>query len=425
MGQRHDGRPRRRFQNAGAALLERLIAAGTSSYPRETRRRLRVLNVVTYLIAVFTLIYAVQQILFLDLRTFAPVIAINFALIIVALVVPLAHRFHETAGALFLAGSEYAALFAFTAYLGQDSGLHLQYFVGAAAPFVILGLGRLRLVIFAVLLALILHLAAWHFFGGREPLLPVDQETLNMLYVNAVFTTVGLIAASVYYAYLLADRAQAEVDALLRNILPEDVVERLKDHPGATISDSFKQASVLFADIVGFTPLSKELGAARTVQVLNRFFTVLDLIAKEEGVEKIKTIGDAYMVASGIPVPDPDHCARLARMAIRIRQTVQQTATAEGIELDVRIGMATGPVMAGVIGAHKFSYDVWGDTVNAASRMESYSEPGFIHVTPMVQKQLRDRFNFTGCGVKQIKGLGRVETWYLIDEKDLSEPGSD
>ena len=399
-----------------SALLERAIAAGTSGYPRETRRRLRVLNVVAYLIAAFTLSYAVQQALVLDPVVFAPVIGINLGLIVIALLVLFAHRLHETAGALLLAFSEFAALFAFTAFLGTEAGGHLQYFVGAAAPFVILGLGRLRLVFLIVALALILHLAAWYLFDGQEPYIQAAPEILSRLYISAAVTTVALIAASVYYVYVLADRAQAEVDALLRNILPDDVVERLKDYPDRTISDSYEQASVLFADIVGFTPMSKELGAAKTVQVLNRIFTVLDTIAEEEGVEKIKTIGDAYMAASGLPVRVADHCARLARMALRIRETVRDAAKQEGVNLDVRIGIATGPVMAGVIGVQKFSYDVWGDTVNVASRMESHGEPGFIHVTPAVKELLQESFSFEPCGSKDIKGLGRVETWFLLAE---------
>ena len=399
------------------AAAERAIAAGTHGYPRETRRRLRVMNVVAYLIALFTAVYVAQQFAKPDPMVYAPVIAINLALIVMALCVPLAHRLHETAGALLLAFAEFAALFAFTALLGTKGGGHLQYFVGAAAPFVILGLERLRLALTIVVLALVLHLAAWAIFEGREPIIASSAQDLTVHYIIAAITTVALIAAAVYYAYSLAGRAQAEVDALLRNILPESVVERLKDRPDETISDSFEDASVLFADIVGFTPMSKRLGAAKTVEVLNRVFSELDAIASEEGVEKIKTIGDAYMAAAGVPLAEPDHCRRLARMALRLRDCVRETAQAEGVDLDVRIGMARGPVMAGVIGTKKFAYDVWGDTVNLASRMESHGLAGRIHVTPQVRETLGAEFSFRARGPQDIKGLGRVETWFLTGEK--------
>ena len=400
------------------AMAERTIAAGTQGYPRETRRRLRVMNMVAYLIALFTAVYVMQQLAKPDPMTFAPVIAINLALIVLALCVPFAHRLHETAGALLLAFAEFAALFAFTALLGTKGGGHLQYFVGAAAPFVILGLGRIRLVLLIVALALILHLTVWALYEGGTPLIISEPADLTAHYVIASTTTVVLIAAAVYYAYSLAAKAQADVDALLRNILPESVVERLTDQPDQAISDSFAEASVLFADMVGFTPMSKALGAAKTVDVLNKVFSDLDAIAEEEGVEKIKTIGDAYKAAAGVPDPDPRHCERLARLALRLREAVRARAAQEGVEIDVRIGMASGPVMAGVIGTKKFAYDVWGDTVNLASRMESHGEPGRIHVTPQVRDALAEHFAFERRGVRQIKGLGQVETFFLTGGRE-------
>ena len=415
-----------RLMDKAAALLERAVGAGTQGYPREVRRRLRVLNVVTLLIILFTSIYIIQHAL-LDFATYRPVIAINLALIGVALLVPLAHRLHETAGGVLLAGAELAALFAFSAYLGRPAGMQLQYFVFAAAPFVVFGIRRPWLSFTVVLLALVLHLFSWFTYPRFQALITVDQQTLNTLYVIATVTTVGLIAASVYYAYALAEEAQAQVDALLRNILPDSVAERLTEEPHAQIADAFDEASVLFVDLAGFTPLAQELGPVRTVAMLNRIFTSLDGLSEKHGVEKIKTIGDAYMAVSGVPEPQKDHLERLARMALGIEDTVRRALGPEDGTVRLRIGMAAGPVMAGIIGRHKFSYDVWGDTVNRAARMESHGVAGRIQVSDEVRQALKYKFQFIPAPVQTIKGLGPLKAWYLTGEMppERARPSSD
>ncbi len=401
-----------------ARLLDRAVAAGTQGYPSEVQRRLRVLNVVTYLIIIFTLVYIVQHSL-LDFATYKPVIAVNLGLVGVALLVPLAHRLHETAGGILLAIAELAALFAFSAYLGRPAGMQLQYFVFAAAPFVVFGIRRPFLSFTVVLLGLILHLASWFYYPRFQALIAVDKATLNSLYVIATITTVGLISASVYYAYSLAEAAQAQVAALLRTILPDSVAERLTQEPGVQIAERFDAASVLFADLVDFTPLAQRLGPSRTVRMLGRLFTDLDALCLRHGVEKIKTIGDAYMVVSGVPEPVPDHLERLAGMALDIPDTVRRSLAEEGIVAEVRIGMASGVVMAGVIGTHKFSYDVWGGTVNLAARLEAHSLPGRILVSDEVQRALEGRFRFEPAPAQDIKGIGRVKTWYLVGRSTI------
>ena len=353
------------------------------------QRRLKILNVVAYLIAFFTFAYAAQH-LFVDAKLWAPIIIINASLAFVALIVPFLHRFNDVAGGLTIAIAEFVALFALTAHLGRDSGIHVQYIAYAAAPFVILGLGRLKLVLVLVVIGFVLHVAAWFMFPSEHALLQAARSQLDSMYLTAAVTTFGLIAATVYYAFHLAERAEAETDTLLRNILPEPIVERLKAAPGATIADSFEDASVLFADLKGFVSFAKVLGPARTVEFLNRLMTELDTLAVRHGVEKIKTIGDAYMVAAGVPQAMPDHAERLAGMALDMLAAIERAAAEARQPLAARIGIASGPMMGGVIGAKRLTYDVWGDTVNLAARLESSGEPGRVHVSARTKALLEE-----------------------------------
>ncbi|MGZ8409822.1 MAG: adenylate/guanylate cyclase domain-containing protein [Hyphomicrobium sp.] len=404
--------------------ISRLSQAGTSGYPPDIKRRLMILNLIAYLIVVSTLVYAIQHAL-LDYETYKPIIWINLALVGAALAVPLAHRINDVAGALLIVVAEWAALLAFTRYLGHASGVHLQYFVGAAAPFVVFGLNRLWLVVPVILSGLALHLAAWFWFPEKAALIPADKEVIDSIYVQAAITTVGLIAASVYYAFRLAENAKAETDNLLRNILPDAIVARLKAAPADRISDQFDDASVLFADISGFVALARTLGPADTVALLNEIVTRFDDLARGHGVEKIKTIGDAYMVAAGIPEPCDDHLHRLAGMGLSMLAAVSRVAGDRGIPLSIRIGIASGPVMAGVIGKQKFTYDVWGDAVNLAARLENLSEPGRILVCPRCKKLLDHQFEFESRGQVEIKGLGPREAFFLLPPSEASRAAAE
>ncbi len=395
------------------AIMEKLLSFGTHDYPPETQRRLRVMNAVAYLIIVATIIYSIQHITHYS-EKFAPVIAINISLIFFAALVPFAHRFHEVAGGLLLVFAEYIALFAFAAYLGSPAGMQLQYFVGAAAPFVILGLKRKLLAFSIVLVGLVLHLLAWFWFPRHAAIIDVDNGTLNALYVNAAVTTTALIAAAVYYAYTLAEKAQAEVEKLLLNILPADIIERLNRQPDEPIADMYDSASVLFLDLSGFTVLAQKLGPKDTVKILNEIVTELDRQAAAAGIEKIKTIGDAYMAASGIPGADPDHLVKLANAALAFRAAIKRVSASNKVDIDARIGLASGPLMAGIIGTRKFSYDIWGDTVNLAARMETNCPPGNILVPENVERALTQHFEFEAAGAKSVKGFGEMNTWYLV-----------
>src|ERR671919_3168281 len=210
------------------------------------------------------------------------------------------------------------------------------------------------------------------------------------------------------------DAAQARVEALLLNVLPADIAQRLQSDPHL-IADHVDEASILFADVVDFTPLSSRLDAREVVGLLDRLFTSFDELVDRYDVEKIKTIGDCYMVAAGVPRQRPDHAHALAGLALEMRECAKDCLP-EGSEHDLRlrIGISSGPVVAGVIGRRRFLYDLWGDTVNMASRMESHGAADAIQITRSTWELLRDDFVAERLGLVDVKGKGTVETWRLV-----------
>ena len=215
----------------------------------------------------------------------------------------------------------------------------------------------------------------------------------------------------------LLQAEQARSEGLLLNVLPAPIAARLKQGE-AVIADRFPEVTVLFADLVDFTASSDRSSPERVVQVLADLFTAFDRLAARHGLEKIKTVGDAYMVAGGLPEPRPDHAEAVAEMAMALREEAGRHLDPAGRPLQVRIGIASGPVVAGVIGTAKFSYDLWGDTVNMASRMESTGVPGCIQVTEATYRRLRGRYRFQRRGPVQVKGKGELMTWFLVGRDD-------
>lgn len=217
-----------------------------------------------------------------------------------------------------------------------------------------------------------------------------------------------------YLQTIQAERDKSE--KLLLNILPASIVERLKSQ-SETIADSVSQASVIFADIVGFTQLSARISAIQLVQILNDIFCTFDILAELHHLEKIKTIGDAYMVVGGVPNPTPDHAYNCAEMALAMAKAVANFQFEAAPELNVRIGMHSGPVVAGVIGTKKFSYDLWGDTVNTASRMESSGARGRVQVSETSYELLKDTHILEERGTIEVKGKGAMRTYWLNGKK--------
>jgi adenylate cyclase len=212
------------------------------------------------------------------------------------------------------------------------------------------------------------------------------------------------------------DREHERSERLLLNVLPPSIATRLKASD-EVIADAFPDVTVLFADIVNFTPLSERVTPEDLVRLLDDLFSDFDELAERHGLEKIKTIGDAYMVAGGLPVERPDHTQAIAEMAFEMNKAVARRGETLGNGFALRIGIDSGPVVAGVIGRKKFIYDLWGDTVNTASRMESHGLPGRIHVTARVRERLSDAYEFEPRGEIDIKGKGRMSTYFLEDRR--------
>jgi adenylate cyclase len=231
------------------------------------------------------------------------------------------------------------------------------------------------------------------------------------------FDVLNIVAVSFVTTMLLVvfargrETAQARVETLLLNVLPEEIAQRLQAEPNA-IADDFDDASILFADVVDFTPLASRLAARDVVGLLDRLFTAFDELVDRYEVEKIKTIGDSYMVAAGVPRPRPDHAQALAGLAIEMRDCARTCLPDNDLRL--RIGISSGPVVAGVIGRRRFLYDLWGDTVNMASRMESHGRSDEIQITRPTWELLRDDFATEPLGHVDVKGKGAVETWRLV-----------
>ena len=210
--------------------------------------------------------------------------------------------------------------------------------------------------------------------------------------------------------------AQEKSEALLLNILPRPIADRLKAGE-STIVDTLPAVTVLFADLVGFTELSARITGTEMVRLLDELFTTFDLLAQEQGLEKIKTIGDAYMVVGGLPDPRPDHAHAIAELALNMIAAVEQQFAGGAFPVRIRLGINSGPVVAGVIGRHKFSYDVWGDTVNTASRMESHGLVGAIQVSAATQQLLEADYTFTRRELTQVKGKGDLTAWLLTGRR--------
>ncbi|MEM8954079.1 MAG: adenylate/guanylate cyclase domain-containing protein [Verrucomicrobiota bacterium] len=208
-------------------------------------------------------------------------------------------------------------------------------------------------------------------------------------------------------------RMHEQADALLLNILPPSIANRLKESE-RNIVDAIPEASILFCDLVGFTPLSAELRPGDLVTLLNDMFSMMDRLAAKYHLEKIKTIGDAYMLAGGVPDPLPDHAVAVATFALDLIDEIPTLNKPGQPEVGLRIGIHSGPVVAGVIGEKKFAYDLWGDTVNIASRMESNGEKNRVHISTDTKSLLDDHFEFEPRGQVEIKGKGQMETYFLL-----------
>jgi adenylate cyclase len=260
-----------------------------------------------------------------------------------------------------------------------------------------------------------------HYFAGNA--MPIPTTVKDAFFLMNITGTASILYGVLRYFQAQKERVmisleleQARSEKLLLNILPAAIAERLKAND-MRIADHYDSVTVMFADLVNFTQISEKMPALQLIDLLSQVFLKFDQLAEKYQVEKIKTIGDAYMVVSGAPVMYADHVTRIAEMAFDMKVVLQEVAAKTGIDLNMRIGIHTGPVVAGVIGSTKFSYDLWGDTVNLASRMESTCKPNNIQVTRETQALIKDAYIFSEKADVDVKGKGLVETYFLLARK--------
>jgi adenylate cyclase len=333
--------------------------------------------------------------------------------------IPLLHRFGELVPPLTFIGTAYVSIFTICWFVGTGSGLQFYFLV--AACLVVLQLGVDRIFLAAGLAAIAAGLViALQFLVPRD----TGAQPTWSLSLSFVITTISacvMVVTTVWYAVREIVRAEAAMEveyerseALLANILPASVAERLKDPARNVIADKYDDASVLFADIAGFTEQASDMAPDRLIRFLDRLYGDFDALVDKHGLEKIKVSGDSYMVVSGVPDPRADHVEALASLALDMADAANRLKDSRGNAVPLRIGLASGPVVAGVVGSRRFFYDVWGDAVNVASRMESTDSVGRIQVPEDVYQRLKDDFVLQERGAVEVKGKGPMRTWYLV-----------
>ena len=325
-------------------------------------------------------------------------------------------------------GTAYVSIFVICWIVGTGSGLQFYFLV--ASCLVVLQLGVDRIVLAASLAAIAAGLVITLQF-----LVPLDtgaQPPWSLSLGFVVTTTSGcvMVVATVWYAVREIVRAETAMEleyerseALLANILPASVAERLKDPGRNIIADKYDDASVLFADIAGFTERASEMAPDKLIRFLDRLYSDFDALVDKHGLEKIKVSGDSYMVVSGVPHPRPDHVEAIANLALDMAEAAGELKDMQGQAVPLRIGLANGPVVAGVVGSRRFFYDVWGDAVNVASRMESTDSVGRIQVPEEVYQRLKNDFVLQERGAVEVKGKGLMRTWYLVGRKPDAASG--
>lgn len=419
----------RRFNRAMlASKIDKLIDEGTGTAATHSEeRRVRTVNVVTVGCMVVSTAFACFYLL-IGYEPLIPIVVANLLLNFgYASVIWLNGRGEVKKAIWILLVTGWFNTIIPAAILGVDTGVYL-YLMLIPMVGVLLTRPGDKLMMFVMVFFGVLFFATIPIVFTRTPGVVRDSWVEQSLFV---FSTMGVGAFgslfALYYRWLV-DRAETRLaeakevsENLLLNILPRSVAERLKVGE-SPIADRVDEVTVLFADLVGSTALAERVSPDALVMFLDRLFSEFDDLADLHGLEKITTIGDGYLAVAGLPKPRADHMDAAASMALSMMKAVENCSAPDGFDLAMRVGLASGSVVAGVIGKRKFRYDVWGDTVNTASRMESHSEPGAIHVTVEIRQGLSGRFRFRPRGLVAIKGKGHLETYFL---EGIAEPRQD
>jgi adenylate cyclase len=380
-----------------------------------TRRR-RVLNIATRITAVVTAGFGVIELITGRLWYAA---LINAVAALIFAMIPLLHRFGELVAPLALVCTSNVLMILATWRLGTHAVIAYFSMMSALVAALVLGVERIVLACVVVAITAAVTIAMIVVFPAHP-----GQEPMWTLDVGMTISTTAacvMIMVTVWYALGEIERANHALEqeyqrseSLLTNILPTSIAARLKNPSRTMIADKYDDASVLLADIAGYTERASQTAPADLVEFLNSFYGEVDGLVERHGLEKIKTTGDCYMVVSGVPQPRPDHLEALARLALNLADVASGLTDHAGQRVPIRIGLGVGPVVAGVVGTRRFFYDVWGDAVNVASRMESTSATGRIQVPQEVYERLKGEFAFEERGTIAVKGKGEMHTWFLV-----------
>ncbi|MBO0864372.1 MAG: adenylate/guanylate cyclase domain-containing protein [Mycobacterium sp.] len=389
-------------------------------YVERFARRERLLTITAWLAVMVTGSFVIVQ-LFAGAAAWRPAL-INVVAAVVFAIVPLLSRFGELVAPLTLIGTAYVAVFTATWDLGTGGGSQFFFLVGACLAVLLLGTEHIALAAALAVIAAGLMIAL-EFLVPRNTGLQPDW-VMSLSFVLTTVSACVMVVVTIWFAMREVRRAEEVMEveydrseALLANMLPSSIAARLKDPERDLIADKYDEASVLFADIAGFTERASETPPAKLIRYLNRLYTDFDALVDKYGLEKIKVSGDSYMVVSGVPWPRRDHVEALADLALDMADTAAALTDPHGNTLPLRIGLATGPVVAGVVGSRRFFYDVWGDAVNVAARMESTDAVGRIQVPEAVYERLKSDFALEERGEVNVKGKGMMRTWYLVGRK--------
>ncbi|KUI29832.1 adenylate cyclase [Mycobacterium sp. IS-1496] len=401
--------------------LQSRMPARTRHYAEAVVRRLRVLTIATWIAAVVSGLFGALQVTMGGPGWWIGILNLAFAALFLAN--PLLYRFGELIAPLTFFFLAYLSVTFICYSVGTGSGLQFYYLVAASLVVLVLGIERIVMSAVIVAVGLAACIAIELTVPEDRDLGPPGMMTVGFV-LSAVSATV-MVFATVWYALRETDRAERAMESeyqrserLLANILPASVAERLKDPAHTIIADRYDDASILFADIAGYTKRASDTSPTELVRFLDRLYTDLDGLVDRHGLEKVKTSGDSYMVVSGVPRPRPDHVEALACLALDMAEAVADLKDPLGRAVPLRIGLASGPVVAGVVGARKFFYDVWGDAVNVAARMETTDEEGRIQVPHNVYERIRSSFILEERGDVDVKGKGVIHTWYLVGRRN-------
>ncbi|KAA0109513.1 adenylate/guanylate cyclase domain-containing protein [Mycolicibacterium sp. P1-5] len=414
-------------QRADCERMQRRAPARNLHWAESIARRQRVLNIAASMAAVVTAVVGILQ--FITGEHLVAIGLINLGSSAIFGIIPLLHRFGDIIAALTFVAFAFLSLTIVGWQVGTDSGVQFYYLVSASLAVLVLGVEHVALASTVVAIGAGLTIASQFLVPGDTGIQP--RWLVNAGFVITTVSACVMIFATVWYAMREVSRAEAAMEfeylrseALLANILPATIAARLKDPARGVIADRYDDASILFADIAGFTERASQIAPAELVRFLDRLYTTFDRLVDKHALEKIKTTGDSYMVVSGVPEARPDHVEALANLALDMAKAVRDLRDPNGQLVPLRMGMAAGPVVAGVVGARRFFYDVWGDAVNVASRMETTDPEGRIQVPQDVYERLRDGFLLEERGDVEVKGKGLMHTWYLVDRRAAVAPDS-